>query len=161
MMKARVCCVFFFLLAFMSVSAQYRVETIDSTKYIVQKGVEFYKLAFRGLSVVDDSVIWASGNRGTVAMSQVGGKHFQIHTIRGYEKSDFRDVEAFDAQHAVIMSSGTPACILVTSDAGQSWKETFRDNRPEMFLDAMDFWDRDHGIIVGDPVNRHFLLLET
>lgn len=141
--------------------AQYTIATLDSNKFIIGDGVILSKTSFRGLSVVNDQTVWVSGSRGTIAISNDGGQTFKFSQLKKYEKSDFRDIEAFDANKAIIMSSGTPAVILKTSDGGKSWIEVFRKNESAYFLDAMDFWDNKKGIIVGDPINGHFVLLQT
>ena len=41
------------------------------------------KTSIRGLSVVDDDIIWASGSSGTVARSIDGGKTFEWLTVAG------------------------------------------------------------------------------
>jgi len=134
------------------VKSQFSIELVDSSQG---------QTSFRGLSVVTDKVVWVSGSKGTVGLSKDGGKSWKWMQIPGFEKSDFRDIEAFDKNTAIIMASGTPAVILKTVDGGDSWKVVFRDNRPEMFLDAMDFWDKKRGMLVGDPINGRFVLLET
>jgi photosystem II stability/assembly factor-like uncharacterized protein len=126
-------------------TAQYTIEVLDSNTFTLGEGVVLHKTSFRGLSVVDDQTIWVSGSRGTIARSTDGGKTFGYQQLKGYEKSDFRDIEAFDDKRAIIMSSGTPALILKTTDGGQSWKEVFRQNDSAYFLDAMDFWDEKQG----------------
>lgn len=141
--------------------AQHTVEPCDTNTFTLGEGVVLSKTSFRGLSVVDDHVIWASGSRGTVARSIDGGKTFVFKQLKGYEKSDFRDIEAFDSQRAVIMSSGTPAYILQTKDGGNTWSQSYASNDTAIFLDAMDFWDDQNGMIIGDPVNGHFLLMQT
>ncbi|HTE13358.1 MAG TPA: hypothetical protein VK645_20405, partial [Chitinophagaceae bacterium] len=55
------------------------------------------KTSIRGLSVVTDKVIWASGSKGTVARSTDSGRTWKWFTVAGFEKRDFRDIEAFDA----------------------------------------------------------------
>lgn len=50
-------------------------------------------VSLRGLSVVDDNTVWASGSKGHVLRSVDGGKSFQKMQLKGYEKSDFRDIE--------------------------------------------------------------------
>lgn len=140
---------------------QHHIEVLDSNTFILGEGVVLNKTSFRGLSVVDDNTIWVSGSRGTFARSTDGGKTFVYQQLKGYEKSDFRDIEAFDDKRAIMMSSGTPALILKTTDGGLNWKEVFRQNDSVYFLDAMDFWDEKRGVLVGDPINGHFVLLET
>jgi hypothetical protein len=146
---------------FATSSAQYNIEVLDTNCFHLAEGIILSKTSFRGLSVVDDNTIWVSGSRGTIARSTNGGKIFVFTQLKGYEKSDFRDIEAFDEKRAIIMSSGTPALIMKTTDGGQAWKEVFRQNDSAYFLDAMDFWDEKRGIIVGDPINGHFVLLQT
>lgn len=140
---------------------QYKIEVLDSNTFILGDGVILSKTSFRGLSVVDDKNIWVSGSRGTIARSTDGGKTFVYAQLKGYERSDFRDIEAFDAKRAIIMSSGTPAYILKTTDGGQSWKEVYKNTDSAYFLDAMDFWDDTSGVIVGDPINGSFILIQT
>jgi hypothetical protein len=110
------------------------------------------KTSLRGLSVVDDNIIWASGSNGTVAKSTDGGKNFTWLKVAGYEKRDFRDVEAFDSNTAIIMAVAEPAIILKTKDGGKNWYKVFEDTTKGMFLDAMDF-DGNEGIVIGDPIN--------
>src|ERR1043165_9512867 len=74
------------------------------------------KTSLRGLSVVNDNVIWVSGSNGTVAKSLNGGKSWKWITVKGFEKTDFRDIEAFNAATAVIMGISEPAYILKTND---------------------------------------------
>lgn len=110
------------------------------------------KTSIRGLSMPTASVVWASGNNGKVAKSVDGGKTFRWMTVEGYSKRDFRDIEAFDSSTAIIMAVDTPAIILKTTDGGETWKKVFEDQRPGMFLDAMDF-SGNNGVVIGDPIN--------
>ncbi len=109
--------------------------------------------SLRGLSVVSDQVIWVSGSKGQVGRSIDGGKTWQWTTVKGFEKRDFRDIEAFDEKTAVITAIAEPANILKTTDGGLTWKTVFTDSTKGMFLDAMDFVDKKRGIVVGDPIN--------
>ena len=111
--------------------------------------------SLRGLSVVNDNIVWVSGSKGMVGKSVNGGKNWKWVTVKGFEKSEFRDIEAFDANTAVIMAVGSPAYILKTTDGGDSWKIVLEDKRAEMFLDAMDFANGRMGMVIGDPINGH------
>lgn len=117
--------------------------------------------SIRGLSVIDDKTAWISGSKGHIAITNDGGTTWKWQQVKGYEKADFRDIEAFNEQEAVIMSSGTPALVLKTTDGGKSWQEKYRKIDSVYFFDAMDFADAKHGYILGDPINNKFLLMET
>ena len=117
--------------------------------------------SIRGLSVVDDSVAWISGSKGNIAITRNGGKNWDWQQLKGFEKADFRDIEAFSDKEAVIMSSGTPALILKTIDGGSNWQVKYSNADSAYFLDAMDFSGKKNGFILGDPIKNKFLLLET
>ena len=119
------------------------------------------KISIRGLSVVDDKTVWVSGSSGTVGRSLDGGSTWKWITVKGFEKNDFRDIEAFSKTTAVIMGIADPAYILRTIDAGETWQLVFEDKTKGMFLDAMEFWNEQSGIVIGDPVNGHFYVART
>ncbi len=119
------------------------------------------KTSLRGLSVVNDNVVWVSGSNGTVGRSSNAGKSWTWMKVTGFEQSEFRDIEAFDANTAIIMAIGEPGYILKTTDAGGSWKIVYENKTKGIFLDAMDFSNPAHGIVVGDPLAQKPFLAET
>jgi hypothetical protein len=111
------------------------------------------RISIRGLSVVSDKIIWASGSGGNVARSIDGGNTWTWMVVPGYEKRDFRDIEGFNAKTAVIIAVAEPAIILKTTNGGKSWKKVFEDNTKGVFLDAMDFNHKNGtGVAIGDPL---------
>jgi len=124
------------------------------------------KTSLRGLSVVNDNVVWVSGSHGKVGRSNNGGKNWNWFTVKGFEKTEFRDIEAFDASTAVIMAlpaegMEAQANILKTTDGGETWKVVYENKTKGMFLDAMDFIGQEYGIVVGDPLNSKAFIAET
>ncbi len=117
--------------------------------------------SIRGLSVVDDSIAWVSGSNGWVGKTLDHGKSWHWEQIAGYESADFRDIEAFSADEALIVSAGSPLVILRTIDSGRTWQEAHRNERPEIFFDGMDFWNDQRGLAYGDPIDGVMQLLET
>src|SRR5207237_2819483 len=85
--------------------------------------------SLRGLSVVSENIIWASGTGGTFLRTVDGGKSWSVMTVPGAEKLDFRGIRAFDDKTAVIMSSGKAedgqARIYRTIDAGKTWTQVY------------------------------------
>ena len=142
------------LIAYITPFAQKASITID----IVTKDT---KTSLRGLSVVNDVTVWVSGSGGTVGKSTDGGKSWKWFVIKGFEKRDFRDIEAFSASTAIIMAVDAPAYILKTTDGGESWKVVYENNTKGMFLDAMEFWNEQAGIVIGDPIEGKLFVART
>src|SRR5882724_5245873 len=121
--------------------------------------------SLRGLSVVNENMIWASGSGGTVLRTVDAGKNWSVMTVPGAEKLDFRGIHAFDNKTAVIMSSGKAedgqAHIYRTTDAGKTWTQVYEQKTPGVFFDAIAFWDSRNGIVLSDPVDNHFALFVT
>lgn len=118
------------------------------------------KTSIRGLSVVNDKIVWVSGSKGTVGLSTDSGNTWKWTVIKGFEQTEFRDIEAFDEKHAVIMGITEPAVILRTADGGKVWDISFIDSS-KTFLDAMEFWNEKSGIVIGDPDNSRFFIART
>ncbi|HEX6846293.1 MAG TPA: oxidoreductase [Chitinophagaceae bacterium] len=124
------------------------------------------KTSLRGLSVVNNNVVWVSGSNGMVGKSSNAGKNWKWMTVKGFEKNDFRDIEAFDANTAIIMAipdpeNTKPAYILKTTDGGDTWKVAYENLSKGMFLDAMEFRDPKNGMVIGDPVDGRFFMAKT
>ena len=116
----------------------------------------------RGVSAVNERVAWASGSGATVLRTTDGGASWQKLSVTT-DAVDFRDIDAVDAETAYVVSIGNgPASrIYKTTDAGASWIMQFKNEDAKAFLDAMSFWDADHGIVFGDSVDRQFYILTT
>lgn len=140
------------ILSFAGVSsAQWIKQTVDT------------KASLRGLSVVNEKVVWASGTGGTVIKTADGGATWKVITVPGAEKLDFRDIEAFDANTAYILSigNGESSRIYKTTDGGATWKNQFTNKNEKAFFDAIACWDAKNCIAMSDPVHGRYVLIET
>ena len=117
--------------------------------------------SLRGLSVVNDKILWVSGNGGTIGRSLDGGSTWKWFIVKDFQKADFRDIEAFDAVTSIIMGISSPGYILKTVDGGDSWKVVYENKMKGIFMDAMEFWNERSGIIIGDPIGNKFFILRT
>ncbi len=129
----------------------------------------------RGIDNVGKGVVWASGSNGTVLRSEDAGymwQHCAIPPNAGH--LDFRGIQAFDNNTAIVMSSGKGPLsrLYKTTDGCQTWKLVFTNPDKDGFWDAVRFQTiaRDpaylpvkigSGILLGDPVDGEFVLFRT
>jgi photosystem II stability/assembly factor-like uncharacterized protein len=139
------------LLFAITVPAQWVKQTVNTTA------------GFRGLSVVNEKVIWASGTAGTVIRTIDGGKTWTVMQVPEAGKLDFRDIEAFDANTAYILSigNGDASRIYKTTDGGTTWKLQFKNTNEKAFFDAIACWNRSNCIAMSDPVDGKYVLIGT
>ncbi len=111
--------------------------------------------SLRGVSAVNERVVWASGSGGTVLRTTDGGETWKAAKVPGAESLDFRGIRAIDENTAFILSigAGEKSRVYKTSDAGEHWTLMFTEPDPKGFLDAIAFWDASHGIVLGDALD--------
>ena len=116
----------------------------------------------RGVSAVNEQVAFASGSGSTVLRTIDGGATWQKLTVTS-EALDFRDIDAIDEHTVYVLSigTGTASRIYKTTDGGNSWTLQFQNENPKAFLDAMSFWDEQHGLVFGDSIDGKFDILLT
>ena len=121
-------------------------------------------------------MVWAAGGGfpqptqgapavpGTVVRTVNGGQTWQNFLIPPDGTAQvFRDVEAFNPNHAVVLAPVTPAGysrIFRTANGGNTWDKVFDANQSD-FYDSMAFFDHRRGLAVSDPVGGAFPILGT
>ncbi len=140
----------------MPACAQFTLQTSNTTADL------------RGIHNVGNGVAWASGTNGTVLRTEDGGYVWQSCTVPpGAEKLDFRGVQAFDANTAIVMSSGPgdQSRLYKTTDGCHTWKLQTQNSEKEGFWDAVVFQHSDFGfalgdsqtgVLIGDPLKGRF-----
>ena len=61
----------------------------------------------------------------------------------------------------LIISAGTPARIYRSNDGCKTWTKVLERTDPKFFFDAIDFWDPQTGIVMGDPIEGKLCLFKT
>jgi len=119
--------------------------------------------SLRGVSAVSASVVWASGTHGTYLRTIDGGVTWQVAIVPDAADLDFRGVQALDSHTAWLLSSGPGAKsrIYKTGDGGEHWSLLVTNPDPDGFWDAIVFRNAMHGVVLGDPVGGHFVLMTT
>jgi hypothetical protein len=153
------------LAATLTVQAQWDIEDSHTTA------------SLRGIHNVGGGVAWASGTHGTVLRTEDGGYLWQTCTIPpGAENLDFRGIQAFDENTAIVMSSGPgdQSRLYKTTDGCQTWKLLFTNPDKEGFFDTLNLnapkrdalgrplkSSNGWGYVLGDPVDGIFRLFST
>lgn len=134
----------------LSVLAQGQVE--KSGPWEVQSSGTTASL--RGIHAVGGGVAWASGTNGTVLRTEDSGYMWQSCAMPpGAEKLDFRGIWAWDANTAIVMSSGPgdQSRLYKTTDGCSHWTLLYTNPDKDGFWDAVVFSDRNYGMLLGDP----------
>jgi photosystem II stability/assembly factor-like uncharacterized protein len=92
-----------------------------------------------------------------------GGATWNAMVVPGADTLQFRDVHAFSATSALVMSIGNGGSSRVyrTDDAGTTWTKTFENADPDAFYDCLAFWDDQHGIAFSDASGSRFPIIRT
>ena len=144
----------------------------------------------RGIDNVGGGVAWASGTDGTILRTEDAGIVWQLCAKPpGAEHLDFRAIQAFDNNTAIIMSSGKGdlSRLYKTTDGCQHWTLLFTNPDKDGLWDALQFErkfepptnrvahpstqskggvsrvvarDPDHFYVLGDSVDGKQRLLE-
>jgi photosystem II stability/assembly factor-like uncharacterized protein len=116
--------------------------------------------SLRGISVVSADVAWASGTGGAFLRTSDGGKTWRAGSVPGAAALDFRGVQAFSADSAVVMASGEgpKSAVYKTGDGGATWQLLYSNRDAKGFFDAIALPERRVGMILGDPVDGMFTL---
>jgi photosystem II stability/assembly factor-like uncharacterized protein len=120
--------------------------------------------SLRGIHNAGGGVAWASGTHGTVLRTEDGGYLWQTCNIPpGAENLDFRGIQAFDENTAIVMSSGPgdQSRLYKTTDGCQTWHLLFTNPDKEGFWDALKLWTPTDGFLAGDQVDGKMTLLQS
>jgi len=127
--------------------------------------------SLRGIHSLGNGIAWASGTDGAVRRTEDGGTKWQTCAIPpAAEHLDFRGIQAFDENTAIVMSSGKGdlSRLYKTTDGCRTWTLLFTNPDKEGFWDAIQirfegraYPQRFNGILIGDPVDGKFSVFVT
>jgi photosystem II stability/assembly factor-like uncharacterized protein len=119
----------------------------------------------RGIHAVGSGVAWASGTHGTVLRTEDAGFVWQGCAMPpGAENLDFRAVWAWDANTAVVMSSGTGdlSRLYQTKDGCAHWTLLYTNPDKDGFWDGLSGSnDPKQLTLLGDPTGGSFTVLRS
>jgi len=128
-----------------------------------------------GTISVDGTTAWASGAGGTVLRTSDGGAHWTQCAIPDAAADgatlDFRAVQAWDVDTAIVMSSGPgdKSRLYETTDGCKTWKLLLKNpDAPKGSFDSFQVFSKSfrdelpfgYGLLLGEPVYGKFALFE-
>lgn len=119
--------------------------------------------SFRGISVLNENVIWVSGTNGLVLKTENGGQDWEEVYIPDTDSLDFRDVEVLTKDEIVLMSAGPDSLsnIFKSKDGGRHWEKMLANEDSLGFFDGIAFWNQTEGVLGGDPIDGKLFLMKT
>ncbi|NQZ21526.1 MAG: oxidoreductase [Colwellia sp.] len=120
------------------------------------------KPSLRGSAILGNSM-WVTGSNNAIFVSQNGGKTWLDKSVSSLINTDFRDIELFDSQTAIVMSVGNAESSMLykTSDGGNNWQLLYQNSDEKGFFDSIAFWDENNGLLLGDPVAGFYVVKKT
>lgn len=138
----------------MSVHAQRMTLTVDPP------GINY--ISIRALHAASDQAAWFAGSHGVWGYTSDAGKSWYVDSLKiDSAYREFRSLAVVSDSVILMASIASPAYIVRTTDKGKTWKVVYKNSHPEAFLDCIRMTENGWGWAIGDPVNGHFLLLQT
>lgn len=119
-----------------------------------------------GLDARNTRNIWVGGQNGTMMQSRDNGETWTrvlVSDNAADSELEFRDVEIVDMRtiYALAAGKGEKSRIYKSSNAGRTWTEQFKAEEEDAFINCMDFFDRNNGIVYGDSFDKAHYMLRT
>lgn len=117
----------------------------------------------RAIEVINDSVVWFAGSNGKWGYTLDNGKNWVVEqmTLSNNTKPEFRSIAVTDNGNVFLVSVSQPAALFMSSDNGLNWNQVYEDTLPGAFFDAVEFFNSDKGILLGDPKDSCFHFATT
>lgn len=109
-------------------------------------------VSFRGMTSVDDSLIFISGSKGTIAKYNIEQDKLSKAALpEKYKQTDFRDIKHLGAGNLLAVGISSPAYVLRSSDYGSTWHLVYEDTSKNIFLNGAIVLDNARILLYGDP----------
>ncbi|KAA3650739.1 MAG: hypothetical protein DWP98_03990 [Bacteroidetes bacterium] len=156
----------FFLLSLIVVFASCQQHSTaekvsQEIEILINKQVSPTHSSLRGISVLSEELAWLSGAKGSIIRTKDAGAHWELLPSPDQDSLDFRDVEAFSSDEAIVISAGFPSRIYKTYDAGAHWKLVHENYDSAAFMNSIAFKNKQEGIVFGDVLGGSHLILIT
>lgn len=137
--------------------------TVYSADILIEKRKAVEKSPrLQSLSITDGGVIWASGTKGQIVMSNDNGSTWHEKLVPESNALQFRDIWAQDDTVFLLAAGeGEKSRLYRSENNGESWSLQFTMKNPKGFINCFDFWDKNNGLVFGDSIDDNLFMLGT
>jgi len=128
---------------------------------IQSKQITAVKSSIRALEVVNDKTAWFAGSGGVFGYTEDSGQSWVIDSLGTPDNRPHFRAISVTSKAVFLLSIASPALLYKSTDKGNNWTLVHQDNHPEIFYDAMTFWNDNEGIAMGDPTDGCLSILIT
>ena len=148
------------ILSFLFLSCDFSSENEFSSVEIEPFFVD--SLSIRAISPIDIDKVWFAADKGTVGF--IDGETPKLATVR-YEDAilQFRSIATLKDK-VFVMSVGNPGVLYKIDFNGSeatNMHEVYVEKGEKVFYDAINFWNENEGLAMGDPTDNCLSILIT
>jgi photosystem II stability/assembly factor-like uncharacterized protein len=133
--------------------------TADSAPSFSLQTIPMPGKSIRALEVLNDSTLFFAANDGQTGFSSDSGKTWQLNKVSFESKAPSFRATAFHADAIFMLSIESPALLYRIRQQGPEL--VYTERHPDVFYDAMQFFDEKVGIALGDPIDGCFSILRS
>lgn len=148
-----------FSLIFMLAGCKSVRQAADSSQSFPLTTIPMQGKSIRALEVLNDSTLFFAANDGQTGFSTDSGKTWQFNEVSFEGKAPSFRATAFHADAIFMLSIENPA--LLYRIRQQKPELVYTERHPDVFYDAMQFFDEKVGIALGDPIDGCFSILRS
>jgi len=115
--------------------------------------------SIRALEVLNDSTLFFAANNGQTGLSTDSGSTWHFDQITFEDKTPAFRSTAYHSSALFLLSIENPA-LLYRIEGGKR-ELVYTERHPDVFYDAMQFFDDKYGIALGDPIDGCFSIIRT
>jgi photosystem II stability/assembly factor-like uncharacterized protein len=158
-------CIFLGLLFGCSDNSVVVSETQSSAKDSLSIALTEFSIpntTIRALEALNDSTVWFGGSNGRFGYTLDNGKNWVIDSLYYNDtKLEIRSISVLENGDVFVVGVANPAVVYKSENEGRDWAVVYADTSADAFFDAIEFWDAQNGMLLGDAQNGCFHIALT
>jgi photosystem II stability/assembly factor-like uncharacterized protein len=136
--------------------------SVENSVNIVLTEFSIPNTTIRALEVLNDSTVWFGGSNGHFGYTLDNGKNWIIDSLSHNDtKLEIRSISVLDNGDVFLVGVSNPAVVYKSENDGKNWTAVYTDTASDAFFDAIEFWDAQNGMLLGDAQNGCFHIALT